>query len=112
MSFMATTRASIYRATKDNGLGDMVDDNTTPVAGLTDLPASLIEKSRKIFDPASEAIRTVRWCVGRFTPGTDIQVGDRIKDNVTGTFYALDEVTTTRRSIAGSRDLVLDLRIL
>lgn len=112
MSFLATCRASIYRATTVTALGDTLDDNSTPVVGLEDVPASLIEKSRKVYDQASGELRTIRYCVGRLVPGTDIRKGDRIKDNTTGTMYALDELTIKPRSISGSSDLVLDLRIL
>jgi len=111
MSYMANTRASIYRGTIDTGL-DVVDDNTTPVAGLESVRASLIEKSRKVYDLASGESRTIRWCVGRLDPGTPIVSGDRIKDNNNGKLYALDELTTGNRTIAGTRELVLDLRIL
>lgn len=113
MVFLATTRASIYRGqtTPVEGL-DPVDNNVTPVAGLESLPASLIEKSRKVYDQTSQQQRTIRWCVGRFTPGTDIRAGDRVKDNRTGIFYVLDELTTKPRSIAGQSDLILDLRIV
>jgi len=112
MSFTATTRASVYRATTESALGDNVNDNTTPVSGLGDLRASLIEKSRSVMDPASGERRTVRFCIGRLDFGTDVRKGDRIKDNRGGQLYAIDEITPTARTIAGGSSLVLDLRIL
>ena len=112
MSFAATTRASVYRGTTTNPLGDDVDDNTTPVLGLEDIRASLIERMRTVMDPASGERRTVRYCVGRLSPDVVIAQGDRIRDNVTGHLYALDEFTLTPRTIGGQSALVLDLRIL
>jgi len=112
MTFQATTRASIYRATTETALGDEIDDNAMPVSALADLRASLIEKSRAVLDPASGERRTVRYCIGRLDYGTDVRAGDRIKDNISGQMYALDEITPTRRTITGASSLVLDLRIL
>lgn len=115
MTFLATTRVSILRGETQNTVGDPIDDNRFPdavVPGLGDLPASLIEKSRKVYDFASQEQRTVRWVVGRLTPGTDIRDGDRVRDNRTGTIYALDEITRKPRSISGQSDLILDLRVL
>lgn len=112
MSFAATTRASIYRGTSETPLGDNVDDNTTPVLGLEDIRASLIERDRMVMDPATGERRTVRYCVGRLSPDVVVTRGDRIKDNRNGRLYAVDEFTLTSRTIGGSSALVLDLRIL
>lgn len=108
---IATTTAAIYRGTMANGLGDTVDDNTTPVVGLEAFSLSLIEKSRRVQDPASGIWRTVRYSAGRpLNPFLVIQDGDRLKDLFTGKLYAIDEITYTPRTLAGGAALLLDLR--
>lgn len=108
---LATTTAAIYRGTKPNGLGDDVDDNTTPVVGLESFPASIIERSRRVQDPASGIWRSVRYSAGRpLDPSLDIRDGDRLKDLTTGDIYAIDEITRTPRTLGGGATLLLDLR--
>lgn len=110
-SVIASTRAAIYRGTTPNGLGDDVDNNTTPVVGLESFPVSIIEKSRRVQDPASGLWRTVRYSAGRpLDPSLVILDGDRLKDLTTGDIYAIDEITRTPRTIAGGAGLLLDLR--
>ena len=108
---IATTTAAIYRGTTENGLGDTVDDNATPVVGLEAFPLSLIEKSKRVQDPASGIWRTVRYSAGRpLNPSLVILDGDRLKDLFTGELYAIDEITYTPRTLAGGAALLLDLR--
>lgn len=125
MTFLATTRVAILRGTVEDALGDEVDDNGTLdeaiVDGLSDIPASLIETSKAVYDPASGTRRTVRviacelpTAVGHPDTGERTPValwdGDRIKDNVTGRIYAIDESVHIPRSLAGMSSLTLDLR--
>jgi len=114
MTFMATCRAAVYGATIDNGLGDAIDDNDTPVEGLEDVRASLIEKSRKLFDATTGASRTVRWCVARFDAHLAplFAEGYRIKDLRSGKIYVIDELTVDVHGLASNADFVLDTRIL
>ena len=108
---IATTTAAIYRGTKPNGLGDVVDDNTAPVAGLVGFPVSIIEKTRRVQDPASGIWRTVRYSAGRpLDPSLDIRDGDRLKDLTTEDIYAIDDITRTPRTLTGAAALLLDLR--
>jgi hypothetical protein len=107
---IATTRAAVYRGTTANGLGDDVDDNTTPVAGLESFPLSLIEKSRRTQDPASGTWRTVRYFAAQpLNPSLAILDGDRVKDLTTDDLYAINEITRTARTLSGSAALMLDL---
>ena len=108
---IATTRAAIFRGTKPNGLGDDVDDNTTPVVGLEEFPVAIIEKSRRVQDPASGIWRSVRYSAGRpLNPSLDIRDGDRLKDLTTEDVYAIDAITRTPRTPTGAAALLLDLR--
>lgn len=98
------------RGTATNATGDEVDDNTTPVAGLADIPAGLIEVSKDVFDPASGTRRTVRIIRARIRGNITVLEGDRIKDLKTSRIYAIDEKVTVPRSLAGQSSLTLDLR--
>ena len=111
MTFVATTRIAVLRGSADNGLGDLVDDNTDAaiVPALADVPAGLVEKMRDVYDPATGVRRTVRVVACRVRPGLAILEGDRIKDKATGRVYALRERTPVRRSLAGQSSLLLDL---
>jgi hypothetical protein len=110
-SVIATTKGAIYRGETTNGLGDKVDDNTTPVVGLAGFPIGITERSRRVQDPASGIWRTVRYKVGRpLDPSLAIEDGDRLKDLTTGNIYVIDEITRTPRTIAGGAALLLDLR--
>ena len=120
--FLATTRVGILRGSTESDLGDTVDDNTDAalVAVLADMPASLIEKDRDVYDPASGTRRTVRVVTARIpvavphpTTGVATPVvvldGDRLKDRRTGIVYAILEQVRTPRSLGGASSLTLDL---
>lgn len=112
--YLATCRAALYHGSVTNAVGDPVDinDATTLVALWASFPASLIESTRRIYDAASEAQRVIRRCTGHVPLRLPIVAGDRIKDLSTGRLYALDEITSAGRNLAGMRDLILDLRIV
>jgi hypothetical protein len=112
--YLATCRAALYHGTSSNVVGDPMDvnDATTLVTLWASFPASLIESMRRIYDPASEAQRTIRRCTGHVPLRLPIVAGDRIKDLGTGRLYVLDEITSAGRNLAGMRDLILDLRIV
>jgi hypothetical protein len=78
------------------------------------IPASVIEKSRKVFVPESDELRTVRWVAGTLSAARAAEVAqtDRLYDLKSGRTYVVDEVTSPRRSIMGSLDAKLDLRLL
>jgi hypothetical protein len=113
----------VLRGSSTNGLGDEVESNADAsiVAGLSDIPASIIERSKGVYDPASNTRRTVRVITGRLavsvghpTTGAPTPValleGDRIKDKVTGRIYALSEKTAVPRALSGQSSLTLDLK--
>lgn len=123
MTFTATTRVGILRGTTTDALGDVVDNMTDSalVAILASVPASLIETSRNVYDPATGQRRTVRYMTCRLPatvahPGTGARTpvtileGDRVKDWSTGRIYALSEKVTVARSLAGQSSITLDLQ--
>ena len=92
----ATTRVSILRGTTENEYGDPVD-NDTPAA--TGVPASIVEQSREVTDPTTGTPRVVRFLVGRFYPGTDLQPGDRVKDEQDGTVFIVDVISRPQNPV-------------
>lgn len=123
MTFLANTRVAVLRGSTTSPLGDEVDDNGagSVVAAFADIPASLIERSRGVYDPATGTRRTVRVITCRVPasvphPDTGVlnalvlEEGDRIKDTRTGRVYALNETVAVPRSLAGMSSLTLDLR--
>lgn len=107
---LATTRLAVYRGTTTSPLGDEVDDNTTPVAGLERIGASLIERTKRVQDPASGIWRSVPYLKARLVnPSLDVRKGDRVRDLSTGKLMTVDSLTGTPRSLAGAATLTLDL---
>lgn len=107
---LATTRLAVYRAVTTSPLGDEVDDNTTPVIGLERVGASVIERSKRVQDPASGIWRTVPYLRARLVnPSLDVREGDRVRDLSTGKLLTVDSLTRTSRSLAGAASLTLDL---
>lgn len=107
---LATTRLAVYRETTTNAMRDEVDDNTAPVIGLERVAASVIERTKRVQDPASGIWRTIPYLRARpINPAVDIRQGDRVKDLRTGKFMTVDSITRTSRSLAGAATLTLDL---
>lgn len=107
---LATTTLAVYRALTTSPLGDEVDDNSAPVVGLENIAASVIERSKRVQDPASGLWRTVPYLKARLVdPSLDVHVGDRVRDLGTGKLMTVDSLTRTSRSLAGSSALTLDL---
>lgn len=110
-SVLATTKVAVYRATTQNALGDEVDNNDTPVSlSMAALPASIIERSKRVQDPASGIWRSIPVFKCRLVdPSLDIRKGDRVRDLRTGKLMTVDSITRTPRSLAGAASLTLDL---
>lgn len=84
------------------------------VASLTrafdDFPVSIIEKSRREFDEASNAWRSVRYFAGRVPSNIPVQAGDRIRDNSSGAIYAVGEVERMARGLSGRSSVTLTMK--
>jgi len=87
MTFVATTTVSIFRGTIADEYGDDKDADI-PIA--TEVPASIIERSRRAFVPVDGQDRVVRYARGRFSPAQDIREGDRVRDK-NGVTYVVEE---------------------
>lgn len=110
---VATTRAALLRGTTENALGDEVDDLAAVTVGartFDDFPASIIEKSRREFDEASNAWRTVRYLSGRIPGDVPAAAGDRIRDNRDGSLYIVSECERMARGLSGRSSVTLTLK--
>jgi len=105
---ISTGRYSILRGvTTQNEYGDDVSTDAVYKSGIL---GSVIERTRTNFDPQSSRIVTLRQLTGRFAHGTDIQDGDRIKDEKTGIIFLVNSVSMPT-SVVNKPDLILDLSL-
>lgn len=116
---IATTRGALLRGTGTDGLGDEIDALAvvaTPLADLAkgrklgDFPVSIIERTRREFDEASNAWRTVRYYAGRVPTYVPVVAGDRIRDNVTGRIFIVSEAEAARRGLSGRGSVTLTMK--
>lgn len=105
MRAVATTTVTVLRGTATDEFGDEVDLDTVLYMGL---PFSLIEQSRRVFDPVSGTPRIVRVAYGRTNSGTPLQTADRLRDERTGSVYVIHAVTQ-HAGVGGTPDLRVDL---
>lgn len=85
----ATTVLELYRDTDpddSDGYGDETETGTDPL--YSGIPASVIEQTQRVPDPASGNLVPVSALVGRVGALVDVQVGDRLKDR-DGSWYAV-----------------------
>lgn len=109
MSFQATTRIRLTEKGAVDEYGEETGD-VEPDPASKDYRASIIEKTRVVLDPTSGERRTVRYAVGRVDPSCPVTDQSTIHTRE-GKVYVVDEVTPTPRSISGSSDVLLTLRV-
>lgn len=109
---IATTRVTVVRGTSTTAFGDVSDlPSEAGTDAQTRIPASLIEGTRTIFDPASGTPRVVRYAIARLKPGTDVTADDRLRDETTGRTYSITAVTQPT-AIGFTPQLRLDLTLI
>lgn len=105
MQELATTSVQILRGETADAYGDVVDATTVASAGI---PASIVESSRTVTDPASQTPRTVR-AISCVMPGwADVLNTDRLRDSC-GTVYAIISLEA-QPSLGYPADTILALR--
>ncbi|MFJ1764040.1 hypothetical protein ACIOD2_27245 [Amycolatopsis sp. NPDC088138] len=109
MWVLATCRASIYRGTTPSDYGDPVPNNVTAL--YTGVLLAVDEKGSHVWDPATQTPRVVRTVVGTVPSTTDIRTGDRIRDDLNGVLYLVQNVTRPRMP-GRSPDTRLELKRL
>lgn len=114
MNFLATTTVSILRGTSENEYGDEIDTALPGDVIATGIPASIMEQRtplsprgrRTVMQQANETPRDVRWLNIRLPAGTDVQQGDRLRDENSGHIYHVDTVASDSSPVTS-----IDLRI-
>lgn len=106
MRALANTRISVLTGTNVDDFGDTVDGTTVSASGI---PASLVERSRLVTTPEQPTPRVIRFTVARLPSQTTVGPEDRIRDDVTGTVYAITAVTPPS-GVGHLPDLRLDLK--
>lgn len=116
---IATTRGALLRGKGTDSLGDEIDALVvvpTPLADvklgrkLDDFPFSAIERSRREYDEASNAWRTVRYFAGRCPAFVPVKAGDSIRDNRDGALYNVSETKRTARGLSGRSSVTLTMK--
>ncbi len=116
---IATTRGALLRGSEKDDLGDEVaslEPVETSLAdrdfgrSLADFPLSLIERSRREFDEASGAWRTIRFYAGRVPSYVPARAGDMIRDNRDGRLFIVEEGEGMARGISGRGSVTLTLK--
>lgn len=104
----ATCTATILRRDPDakTPLGDPAGVYAQVATGL---PASIVEASRRTWDKATQTPRVVRVLTGLLGSGSDVQVGDRLRDDSNGGLLYVVKTVTQPRSYGYTPDLELDL---
>jgi hypothetical protein len=103
---LSTGRYSVLRGSALNEYGDEIDG--TGVASA-DILGSVIERSKQVFNPDDGRVATIRFLIGRFPSNSDIQDGDRIKDQKTGEIFVVESLARPTNAVVKS-DIVADLR--
>lgn len=102
----ANTTVAIYR-------GETVDEFQDPqpadVPVRIGIPASITEKTKRVFSYDDPAPRVVKYWVCRMTANVDIQTNDIIVDERSGARYMMDSTTDVSNPMYSS-DMRLDLR--
>lgn len=105
---IATTRITIMRGTEVNESGDETD---VGVPIYEHMPASLVERGHTTFDRASQTRRTIRDVMCVLPPWADVTSDDTIRDERTGQFYMVEDITRQPSLMGGPSYLILTLRM-
>lgn len=83
------TTVSILRGGVADDYTGEVENESVAASGVL---ASVMERSRQVFDPASGSPVIVRTTTARFPSGTDVTTSDRVRDERTNITYAVQSV--------------------
>lgn len=106
MRAIPTTTVSILRGTTTDAYGDPVDGTTVAASGVL---ASLLEQRVGVTTGADDRVQQLRAITGRLPAGTDVEEGDRIRDERTGEIYVIDNVSRVQNPVVMA-DTRVDLR--
>lgn len=87
--FHANATATVFRGTTVDAYGDPVDVNTVVHSGVR---MSIIEQARRVFVPADNQDRVIRYTRGRAPSNIEIREGDRIRNDRDNLIYIVEAV--------------------
>lgn len=87
--FHANTVATVWRGTTMDAYGDPVDTQTVVHSNVR---MSIIEQARRVFVPADNQDRVIRYTRGRAPSNIEIREGDRIRDTLNSLTYIVEAV--------------------
>jgi hypothetical protein len=106
----ATTRVTVLTGTTVDDWGDTVDSATPGTdPRQRGLPAAITLASKTITTPEQPTPRVIRTHVARLPAATPVGPEDRLRDDTTGTIYAITAVTA-ETGIGHTPDVRLDLK--
>lgn len=103
---LSNGRYTILRGTTSKD--DYGDEVTTDEVAYTNVMGAVVERRRTVFNPEDTRVATMRELIGRFPYNTDIQDGDRIKDEKTQKVYTVSSVYHGTNLVMKS-DVLVDL---
>jgi hypothetical protein len=106
MIAIPTTVVSILGGQTDSDYGDPVDSNTVIA---TKIPAAIVEGRQVVATESDSQARIIRYYTARLPHGTVIDDSQKIRDEVNGDVYSIDNVTVPQNPII-PQDVRLDLR--
>jgi hypothetical protein len=101
-----TTTVTILGGSTNSDYGDVLDSDEPAGTGI---PASIIEGRQIVATEADQQARAIRYYTGRLPHGTIVTDSNRLRDELTGDTYVIDNVTAPRNPIM-EQDVRLDLR--
>lgn len=105
MIALATTTVSVLRGTETTVFGDEADSTTVVQSGV---PMAIMAQSQASTRAVDQRAQEVEYCRGRAPKGTDIRVGDRIKDERSLEIYTVTGAHQAGNPVIG-QDLAVDL---
>jgi len=96
----------VLRGTTTDDYLDTVDADTVASSGV---PAAIRERTSRVSGGATGQPRVVRVVSGQVRSGTDVRIGDRLRDDTHGVIYTVENVTDPGGP-GNTADLELELK--
>ena len=105
-AYLATHLVDVLTGTTTDAYGDTVDAATVAAHNV---PAAVLEQSRRTDRYDTQTPRTIRTHIGRVPNGTPVNAGDRLRDVKTAKTWVVDSVQTNTNPVIAA-DVILELR--
>jgi hypothetical protein len=97
---LATGTYALLRGTDTDAYGDDVDTEDV-VTGYAAMVGSVVEQAQRTTRRTDGSERDVRRYVGRFPAAVPALETDRVKDNLTGDIYTIENMRTVANPVTG-----------